>query len=193
MASQEKSRQDKTRPGSNPEDARKVGGAGDFGVSEKDVNERQYTSANTKASDPGAAQPHAGAQGGRTSGVGGNASGPGSSSGGDVDTDIVGVGTGGSTISASGVTHRPPGPDDSDGSSGEFASGPPAKGENQRDVHQVGGKKKVDGNVADPMDVRDGSVPGAQGADAATNPEARHDDAFSGEVSACEAGGQGGQ
>jgi hypothetical protein len=87
--------------GSNPAAAGKIGGKGDFGVPESDVVERSYTSANPRASDRGAAQPHAGEDGGRVAGVGGKASGPGASSGGDIDTDIIGLGTGGSGIAQS--------------------------------------------------------------------------------------------
>jgi hypothetical protein len=84
-------------PGSSAEDAKHIGGKGDFGVPESDVIERQYTSQNTKHSDRGAAVPRAGSEGQRVSGVGGNDSGPGSSSGGDVDTDIIGIRGGNST------------------------------------------------------------------------------------------------
>ena len=100
----------KGKVGSNPAAAGKIGGKGDFGVHESDTVERSYTSANTRASDRGAAQPHAGEDEGRVAGVGGNASGPGASSGGDIDTDIVGVGTGGSGISQS-PPSAPPGAD----------------------------------------------------------------------------------
>jgi hypothetical protein len=79
------------KPGSSAEDAAKVGGKGDFGVPESDVVGRTYTSRNTKASDPGAAQPHGGEDGNRTTGVGGTGSGVGASSGGDLDTDFVGI------------------------------------------------------------------------------------------------------
>ncbi len=120
----------KTHPGSSVEDARAVGGKGDFGAAESDVVERTYVSTNTKRSDPGAAPPRAGAGGDRTSGVGGTRSGPGSSSGGDLDTDIVGVGTGGRGVAASGKVDEPPGPDDATGTSRDFASGAPSQGGN---------------------------------------------------------------
>lgn len=80
-----------THPGSSTQDAKKIGGKGDFGVRESDVIERQYTSTNTKRADPGGAPARSGEDGARTSGVGGNNAGPGSSSGGDVDPDIVGI------------------------------------------------------------------------------------------------------
>jgi hypothetical protein len=122
------------KPGSNPEDAHNVGGKGDFGAPAggEHTAERDYVSRNTKASDPGNAQPwdfeH---DGKRDHGAGARDTGPGSGSGGDIDPDIVGVGTGGSTFTQSGVIGRPPGPDDSDGSSNEFASGAHAEGRNQ--------------------------------------------------------------
>jgi hypothetical protein len=71
-----------------------------------------------------------GASGKRTIGVGSTEGPDGKGSGGDVDSDIIGVGTGGG-ISSDGELGNREGPDDSDGSSNEFASGGPAKGENQ--------------------------------------------------------------
>src|SRR3954451_50343 len=86
------------KPGSSSEDARKVGGKGDFGAPEGGgagrVAERDYVSRHTKGRGPGATAPfdfeHDGV---RDHGAGGRDSGPGSASGGDVDPDIVGVGT----------------------------------------------------------------------------------------------------
>src|SRR5687768_2708278 len=70
--------------GSNPDAAKSFGGKNDFGARVDHTVERDYVSANTKASDPGHAQPHAGETAGdRTAGVGGNATGEGASSGGD--------------------------------------------------------------------------------------------------------------
>lgn len=177
------------KPGSSREDAQSVGGEGDFGVKADENNrlDREYTSRNTKASDPGAAQPRSSAMsGGRESGAGGNAVGSGSSSGGDIDTSIVGVGTGGSGIAQSGTTQRPPGPDDSDGTSREFASGPPAKGE--KGPHAG----KVEGSTVDPTGGGRATQPQGEGADSATSPAEFGDDSFKGEISGGEAGGQGG-
>ena|SRR5579871_363136 len=78
-------------PGSSVQDAKALGGKGDFGAPESNLIERAYVSTNTKRADPGAAIPRAGADESRTSGVGGNQSGDGSSSGGDIDTDIIGI------------------------------------------------------------------------------------------------------
>jgi hypothetical protein len=193
--------QDSLKPGSSSEDARKVGGQSDFGAPAggERTADRDYVSRNTKLSDPGAAQPWDFEQDGvRDHGAGGRASGPGSASGGDIDPDIVGVGTGGSGVATSGVIGRPPGPDDSDGSSDEFASGGHAKGHNQVPPGQLGGSKRVRGTTHSAE--RDASTWGdAQGGSAVTNPihelggdvlHAPHDalgDAFASEVSIGEA------
>src|SRR5689334_7359045 len=86
------------RPGSEPDRAKDAGGARDFGVPEGTgpSPDRDYVSRNTRASDPGAAQPMDWERDGvRDHGAGGPASGPGSSSGGDLDPDVIGLGTGG--------------------------------------------------------------------------------------------------
>jgi hypothetical protein len=167
--------------GSESEAARKVGGKGDFGVPESDTIGRAYTSANTRASDPGAAQPHAGDDEGRVSGVGSNQSGPGSGSGGDLDTDIVGVGTGRGL--AQNEANEPPGPDDSTGSALEFASGPPTK--------NFKGPKagKVEGSTVDRSGGDIETTASGRGAQAESRP-VPGDDAFAGEVSMDEASGQ---
>lgn len=177
------------KPGSSREDARAVGGEGDFGESANENNrlDRDYVSRNTKMSDPGAAQPRSsGVAGARESGAGGSAVGTGASSGGDIDTDIIGVGTGGSGVAQSGSVGRPPGPDDSDGSSREFASGAPAKGEKGP---RAG---KVEGNTVDRTGGGRATQPQGEGADSATSPAEFGDDSFKGEISSGEAGGQGG-
>lgn len=171
--------------GSDPEAAKAFGGKRDFGVpaNKGRTRDRDYTSQNAKASDPGAAQPHSSEfTGVRTHGAGGMASGEGSSSGGDIDPDIIGLGDGGSGIAASPPGHRP-GADDTDGSTNEMASGPPAAGENETDVGKIGGPSPVYRSMvqANP-DLQ--NPPGNEGADAASNPDARDDDSFRGEVSA---------
>jgi hypothetical protein len=85
--------------------------------------------------------------GNRVSGAGAPDSGPGSSSGGDVDTDVIGVGPG-TGIAQSGPDQlRDIGLAETDGASDEFASGPPALGENQRP-----GPDRVDGSTVAPLD-----------------------------------------
>jgi hypothetical protein len=172
--------------GSDPNAAKSFGGEADFGARESDTVERNYTSANTRASDPGAAHPHAGENEDRTSGVGGNNSGPGSGSGGDLSPDIVGVGTGGSGI-ASSPAGAPPGPDDATGTARDFASGPPTK--NKKGPHAG----KVIGSTVDREGDEDTLRPG-RGANAVSRPPRPDpdnlDDSFASEISSDEAGGQ---
>jgi hypothetical protein len=181
---------DTPKVGSDPNAAKQFGGKVDFGAREDDTIERAYVSANTKASDRGAAQPHAGeaAGHGRTAGAGGTDVGAGSSSGGDLDTDFVGVAGG------SGLAQAPPrgvpGPDDSDGTVREFASGPPTQ-------NAKGPKAgKVEGTTID----REGDIETlaeGRGANAISRPARPDpdpmDDAFAGEVSQDEAEGQDSQ
>jgi hypothetical protein len=193
------------KPGSNPEDARKVGGEGDFGARAggERTADRDYVSRNTKASDPGNAQAwgfeHDGV---RDHGAGARDNGPGSASGGDVDPDIVGVGTGGSGVALSGELNTPSGPSDSDGSSDEFASGGHAEGRNQTLTgNKVGGSKRVTGGSTVQGDT-DASTQDGQGASAVTNPvheaggDIRHSprdnygDSFASEISLGEASGE---
>jgi len=173
-------RSPKLHPGSSVEDAKKVGGKGDFGVPESNVVGRTYTSQNTKRSDPGAAAPHAGAGESRVSGVGGNRSGPGSSSGGDLDASVIGVGTGGGGVAASGKIHEPSGPDDATGTSRDFASGPPAEGNKPAPQNLTPG---------DTVQMPDDRTAGPEGADAMAHPGSGND-AFAGEVSSDEASGR---
>lgn len=197
MAAQKKQHKDMAswKPGSESAEAKDVGGKGDFGVP-ADVDrtgqttDRDYTSANTKASDPGAQHPmdweH---DGKRDHGAGVPDSGPGSGSAGDLDTDIIGVGTGGG-VSISGPDDRR-GPDDVDENarpSDALAGGGHARGDNQTGVGQVGGAKRVRGSVVQTGDRASDTV--GQGADAAVNPIAHDDDSFVGEISSGEAQGQ---
>lgn len=178
------------KPGSEAAAAKDVAGKGDFGVpvGSGPSLERDYVSANTKRSDPGNAPPRSGEEEGlRTTGAGANATGDGSGSGGDLDPDFIGVGTG-TGISISGPSDRV-GADASDGTSAEMASGGPAQGLNQTGVHRVGGNKRIAGTTFD-RSRGDASTSGdGQGADAITNPAARGDDSFAGEISSGEASG----
>lgn len=194
MAEQQKAQQNKDfaswKPGSESAEAKNVGGKGDFGspVGAGPDRDRDYVNENTKRADPGATQPmdweH---DGKRDHGVGAADAGPGSSSGGDVDPDFVGVaGAGG--VATSGTIGRAPGADDSDGTSGEFASGGPAQGRNQTHVGEVGGSKRVPGDVQSRGLDQHTNV--GEGADDITNVEARGDDSFATEVSSGEARGE---
>jgi hypothetical protein len=187
MARKERPQQKNLKPGSSSEDAKKVGGKGDFGVPEEDTVDRNYVSENTKQSDPGNARPRAGEESLEV-GVGKSVGGAGNASGGDLDPDIVGVGGIGG-LSQSGPDNFPNGrPDESDGTSRTFASGGPAKGE-EGPPQVLGGGTGRAGTVVDEFgDVSTGRD--GQGAAAATNPPARGDDSFAAEVSLDEASGQ---
>ena len=196
MAEQQKSAQDQPKdfaewkPGSESAEAKNVGGKGDFGaaVGAGPSRDRDYVNENTKRADPGATQPMGWEHDGkRDHGVGAADSGPGSASAGDLDPDFVGV-AGGAGLATSGTIGRAPGPDDSDGSSNEFASGGPAQGRNQTNVGKVGGSKQVAGDVQ--TRGQDEHTNEGEGADDATNAPARGDDSFAAEISSGEARGE---
>jgi len=187
MASQPKNKDiHDLKPGSNPKDATKVGGKGDFGVHESNVVGRTYTSANTKAADPGAAQPNSFEhQQNRRSGAGGHDTGAGSSSGGDIDTTFVGIG--GAGLAQNIDKDERGGAAESDGTSRNAAAGDPAKGENETLVGKVGGAKPQIKNVMTPSDERTANM----GADAVSNnDDDLQDDSFHGEISGAEASGR---
>jgi hypothetical protein len=172
------------KPGSEAELAKDVVSKGDFGVHVEKATraERDYVNRNTKVSDPGAAQPWSreSIDGARTSGAGAHDGGVGSGSGGDIDTDIIGVGTGGSGLSQSGPSDRRRA-DDTDGSSAQFASGRPAAGA----PNPTGDRFAGSTFTGDP-EVETSPA----GSDNATNPEIRDDDSFRGEISSGEARGE---
>jgi hypothetical protein len=85
--------------GSDLDAARNFGGNNDFGAKESDTIERSYASRGVRDQDPGGPPERATGAETRDAGVGGPASGPGCNSGGDLDTDIIGVGTGGAGVS----------------------------------------------------------------------------------------------
>jgi hypothetical protein len=189
-------RKTKGKVGSDPRAARQFGGKRDFGVPETEhERDRAYVSQETRANDPGGMPEHSANPGNRVTGVGGNASGTGSSSGGDVDTDVIGVGTGGSGLAQSGPD-RTEGPDIVTGDqrvSDAFASKTPSRGGNIK----VDPKTKRRGNRRETIkgttfDRSGGDVsttdPG-QGAGAVTNPNVRDDDSFAGEINLDEATG----
>jgi hypothetical protein len=81
-------------------------------------------------------------EGVRTSGVGAPPGPPGSGSGGDLDADFIGFdGRGG--VAKDPGERRTKGPDITEGGSAPFASGPPARGENERRPGGVGGPRPV--------------------------------------------------
>ena len=175
------------KPGSEAAEAKNVASPGDFGVpvGSGPSRERQYVSDNTKASDPGVARPRSSEfEGRRTSGAGATHDGDGSGSGGDLDPDVIGVGTG-SGIAEAGPSERT-GPDDSTGTSDEFASGGHAQGRNQTLVGRHGTAPGFRGStVSGDLDMTTGAD--GQTSDNVNNP-ARGDDSFAGEITSGEAG-----
>jgi hypothetical protein len=122
-----------SKPGSEPT---KLNLPHDFGARADDAVERQYASQAALNQDPGRLQSRSNDETGgmRQAGAGTTGHGPGAGSGGDIDPDIIGVGTGGRTIAASFPDQRErdaDGPDRTGGSAGVFASGKPANRENQ--------------------------------------------------------------
>ncbi|HEX4795259.1 MAG TPA: hypothetical protein VH370_15795 [Humisphaera sp.] len=187
MAKAKKTKKDMAhwKPGSQTDAAKDVASKGDFGVpagsgSERD---REYVSNNTRMSDPGKTQPMAWEQDGvRDHGAGAPAAGPGSSSGGDLDPDIIGVGTGGSGIAAAG-------PDDNIGAADANATAPSGKTKTkQKAPPRRNARNPARSSTVTEPDITAGAD--AQGADAATNPLARGDDSFAGEISRGEARGE---
>jgi hypothetical protein len=179
------------KPGSESKQAKDVIAPDDFGVpvGSGPSRDRDYVTNNTRKSDPGATQPADWEEiGVRDHGAGGPAGGPGSSSAGDLDPDIVGVGTGGSGIAQAGPG-GPAGPDDGNDASDAFASGGP-RSTNRRasDKNRPARVPQSRGSsINGDLDMQTGS--GGQGADAATNSTARGDDSFAGEISSGEARG----
>jgi hypothetical protein len=165
MAAKRTTAKKQSKFGADPRAAKKFGGKNDFGIPASSAARTRAVSDEIKnqpegshRTDPRPAR--SGEDGARVTGVGGNASGPGSSSGGDLDPDIVGVGTGGSGISQAGPDDNVSQPEMSDGTSNEFASGPPARGRNQSKRRgRVGGTKRVQGtthNAGENSDENDG-------------------------------------
>ena len=172
-----KSKKPTPKVGENPQAAKDFGAANDFGAREDNRIEREYASHATRSRDKGATPGHSGGDGQRVSGVGANESGPGSGSGGDVDTDIIGLGSGGGTVAASGITHRPPGPDDAP----QF---PPRKSRRATPATQT-----VAGTTFDRSGGDTSTTGAGQGAASVSSPKNRYDDSSVGEISNDDASG----
>src|SRR3954452_23614825 len=135
MASKENKAKDSNKTekvGSDPKAAENFAEKHDFGIPSEDAAPDMTAEDRDYPGRPaGSKKTRSGATGKRTVGVGSTEGPDGKGSGGEVDTDLIGLdGTGGG-VASDGVVGKPPGPDDTDGSSNEFASGPPAKGENR--------------------------------------------------------------
>lgn len=115
--------------GSSREADRKVGGHLDFGVPASKATAPVNEGGRAKGPEQGTGPMRSGDEGVRDSGVGHAPGQPGTGSGGDLDPDFIG-------FDGSGMAAAPPdrteGPDMTEGGSGAFASGPPARGENEQ-------------------------------------------------------------
>src|SRR5215212_3805224 len=118
--------------GSDPQAAENFAEKHDFGIPSEDaapdmtIEDRDYP-----GRPAGSKRTRSGASGRRTVGVGSTEGPDGKGSGGEIDTDIIGLDGSGGGVASDGQLGNTVGPDNTDGSSNEFASGPPAKGENR--------------------------------------------------------------
>jgi hypothetical protein len=128
--------------GSSVKAADAVGGALDFGVPADRARGPVMPGGYGKGPDPGTGPMREEGEGVRTSGVGAPPGPPGAGSGGDLDADFIGFdGRGG--VAKDPGERRTKGPDITEGGSAPFASGPPARGENERRPGGVGGPRPV--------------------------------------------------
>jgi hypothetical protein len=185
QASQQQSDQNSGKVGSDPQAAKGVGGKGDFGVPESDVVGREYVSRETKANDPGAAPVRikVGDEA-RESGVGSNESGPGSGSGGDIDTDVVGVGFEGSGVSSSGPDRTEGADITTQGGSEPFAAPGPKGNPDAPPRREV-----VKGTTIDRTGGDLSTTGGGLDSGSVSNPQARNDDSFAADIQEDEARG----
>jgi hypothetical protein len=150
--------------GSDPGAAKHFAEKNDFGIPAKQAKPGQQEVIDGSLDDRplGTRLPANDPDGVRDTGVGGPDSGPGSFSGGDVDPDVIGVGSG-TGISAAPVGHDEDtsGPDETETGVDNLADGHPAKGENNLPPGTHGASGKVSGTVNDRGDreVRMGQSP----------------------------------
>jgi hypothetical protein len=142
--------------GSSEQAAEHFGGRDDFGIPAQQAQPHQQTVIDGNIEDRplGTRLPPADPDGVRTVGVGAPDSGPGSGSGGDLDPDILGVGTG-SGVAARPGSLRTEGPDIIESTHDDKVFGPPSKGENELPPGTHGVTGKIEGTVHDRMDRQD--------------------------------------
>ncbi len=174
MARKAGSREGKTsksgKVGSTHKAAKGFGGKTDFGVessrslgeySKRKGREAKFRPAGSHLEDP--RQERGSTQARRESGVGKSNAGPGANSAGDVDPDVVGVG-GGAGLAQGGPDQNVSDAESTTGGSEEFASGPPARGENMgrrgRGRGRAGAGKiaRVKGSFVDRSGTDEGTV-----------------------------------
>lgn len=190
---------DKTsgKVGSDRAADQEIGGKGDFGIPATRANAPVPIGGRDKGPEQGTGYERSGASGVRASGVGHAPGAPGTGSGGDLDPDFIGLdGKGG--VAASPGERKTSGPDMTDGRSDAFASGPPAKGENQLPAGTHGAPSQiVRGSTVDRSGGDASTTGSGMGSDstesvASFSDQDIPDNAAAGEISSGEAGGQGG-
>jgi hypothetical protein len=172
---------DEPKVGSDRSAAEHFAGKRDFGIPAEGAGrftevaeEAKYQPGGDDLSDPRPAR--SGADATRESGVGGLDSGSGSSSGGDIDTDIIGVGTHGRGIASAGPDERKSGADMTQAASSRHVANPhnPSSKTRGSTVNRSGG---------------DNTTSGAGTGSSSVTPFETGDDAAAGEISQGEAGG----
>jgi hypothetical protein len=172
---------------------REIGGKLDFGIPASQVSAPLPDGGREKGPEPGTGPMRSGTRAVRDSGVGHAPGNPGTGSGGDLDPDFIGLdGKGG--LSARPASGRTQGPDITEGGSAPFASGPPARGDNELPAGTHGAPPQiVRGSTVD-RGGGDASTTGpASGADSTLSPTAYPrldvpDDEAAGEISSDDAG-----
>lgn len=181
-----KSARAREKVGSSVESTQKYGSKLDLGVPASRARGPIKSGGRGKGPEQGTGTRRAVGEGRRTSGVGYPLGSDGTGSGGDLDTEIIGVGSG------AGIAAGPPGhtegPDvTTQGGSEPFASGPPAKGRNTAPRGNVGGSKRIKGDSHDHSG-GDASTTGPEsGADQSLRPTAYPAPAADGDVTDDEA------
>jgi hypothetical protein len=167
------------------------GGKGDFGIPAAKVTAPLPDGGREKGPEQGTGPMRSGSAGTRTDGVGHAPGSPGAGSGGDVDPDFIGL-DGQGSLSTKPASGRTRGPDITEGGSDAFASGGPAKGENETRRGTHGAPTEVIRGSTVDRSGGDASTTGmGGGSDSATRAEGGIDDAAAGEISSGEAGGTG--
>lgn len=187
----------KGKVGSDRAADREVGGKGDFGIPSEEVRAPLPIGGRDKGPDQGTGYMRSGTGGVRTDGVAHAPGPPGAGSGGDVDPDVIGLDKKGG-VAARAPSGRTKGPDITEGGSGSFASGAPARPENQLPTGTHGGPSQiVHGSTVDRSGGDASTTGSGGGADSTQSSLDREgtdipDDAAAGEISSDEATGQGG-
>jgi hypothetical protein len=133
-----------SKVGSNPDAARSFAGKGDFGIHADDAKrDPTMPQMDPDVSERPAHGMFTDTDGQRVHGVGGDPqSGPGASSGGDLDTDLIGLDGSGGGVSQSGSIGDTEGPDITEGGTTD-----PDTVDRSKHRAQVGGNKQIQGDA----------------------------------------------